>query len=356
MVWYEAKNNKKPYCLSIDEIENYIKYNCLVNNHNDIIKDIHKFIRDGQYDIMKDLYYYITIYNTLENNINSCFFKDVLINLSTNKGIHIMESTRLNEDNKKFDNMIKEQKKELRNKLYDELIKYDPITQQEYDEINKKMNHEQKLTDDEKNKHKLKTLLNRFKYPNEKYNNLDNNNKLSLIKFMDDDMNHEIFINKSNVLIRDTVEESIKYINEQDKQRLNTAPNDHNYKQYHRMHLLIDKLIKILGFNNIEDYETKINNDDLKKKLDDNKIDLLNIINEINYINKNKLKDKITNIKTINTIINNFYGHKLERIRNTTKDKKMTVSFKISNSIKWGESYLPTILKIDKINHNEYLF
>lgn len=352
-IFYEDKHINKPYhLLSIEDIEDYIKYSCIIDDKNEIVKNLNRYIKNSKYEVTKDLYYHITVWNLLERNINKCFFLETLKILSKTKGIDMRESNKLYDKKQKssFDKNIKEEKEILKNKIYDDLSKTNPISHEDYEKINIKMNREQTLTIEEKNKHKLQTLLNKYKYNNGKFNRLNNEDKFNLIEFMDDDNNHEIFINKCNLKLKENVDSSIGYIKELDIQRKNNNNNDIEYKQYHRKHLLIDKMIKLLGYNNIEDYETVINNDNLKKNMSDNNDDLLNIINEINYINKIKQKYKITDIKTINTILKNTYGHKIERLRNRTKDKKMTIHYYIKDLIQWGNSYLPSLPEKNKFD------
>jgi len=355
-IWYEETNNHKPFdLLTIESIEDYIKYSCSVSNNANIINDLNKFITNGKYEVRKDLYYFISIYNLLEEHINRCYFKEVLSTLATNKGIIIFDSNRLTESTDKFDKQVKDAKIEMKNELIEKLSTYEPITNEDYDIISTKMTKEDKITDDEKHQHKLKTLLNRFKYTNDQYNQLDTKNKMDLIKFISDDDNHLKFIHNSVINSAETIDKAIKQLTEQDTQRLQNGQNDHEFKPYARMHFLINELIKLIGFNDLFD-QTKLDNEVIKANITKSKTDFINIIKEINYFNKTKSKDKITNpLKTINTIINNFYGYKLERLQNMTKNKRITL-YKLVNTIKWGESYLPTIQKNTKLNNNDYLF
>lgn len=237
--------------LSIKDIENYIKYLHIISDCNNLIQDLPKFIKDNQFVPIKNVAYYIHIYNILEEEINRCLFKKVLVNLSIKKGIKINSSENSNKRDIKLKNSVIEIKKEMKDILIEKLAQCDIISNNQYEEISTMMTKEEKITEKQQHQHKLKSLLNKFKYDTNRFNQLEENNKKELIIFMMDDYNSKIFMNNS-FINGDNVEESINKMKQSDLERKETTKT-HNYKQYHRMHYLINEMLKLIGFSSIKD-------------------------------------------------------------------------------------------------------
>ncbi|ARF07962.1 superfamily II helicase [Catovirus CTV1] len=338
--------------LSLEEIEKYIKYSHLITDQNHLIADIPKFINNSKYEPIKNTAYYIHIYNILEEEINRCFFKNVLVYLAVEKGLIISSSENANKKCVELKKSIKEENIKATELVIDKLSKTNVIDNDEYNYINEIMVKEDKLTDEQKTQHKLKTLMNRFRYDEKRYNKLDSNDKKQLIQFMMEDTNHVKYINNCQINC-DNIEKRIKEIQEYDKKRRDKT-DICDYKPYYRMHFLIHNMLKLVGFDSIKSKE-KILVNKIHTNMEKNKTKLLQIINEINYINGVKKKDKIT-LNVVGTIIKNFYGYAFVRTSIRIKDKKQN-GYKIINQLKWGDDFFPVLLVVDKKqNLDEYAF
>lgn len=345
-------NEYTPYysdLLSIENIERYIKYAHIIGDCNESIKDIPKHIENNKFVPIKNLAYYIHIYNVLEEEINRCYFEKVLIYLAKRKGMVVEYTNNWNKKDKTIREKIKKVKIENQEKIIKEISSSEVIDDKEYETVTNKMSREEKLTSEDQNNHKLKTLLNRFKYDTKRYQKLKKKEKVELVKFMMDDDNHFKFVN--NNMINGNNEERIEQIKKADAQRKSTV-DAHEYQQYHRPHYLIDKMIKLLGFSSIKD-DTKLTVEVIHENITKNQSELLNLVNEMHYANNEKKITKVE-IKTVGTIIRNFYGY-VFKYTSIWKNKSVCNAYQLNSSIKWGCEYHPFLMHNNK-DFNNYAF
>jgi len=348
-------NETVPYytsLLSIEEIERYIQYSHTVGDCHDIIRDMTKYIDGNKYTIKKNTAYYIHLYNKLEREINRRYFKEVLLYLAEKKGMRVVHKENYKTNSKTFKKeiqIVKETNKEIE---INNIIKSDVINDEEYDNINSLIKKEDKLTLEQKNSHKLKTLLNKFKYDNERYKKLSKKNKKQLVEFMMDKNNYEKFMNNSVINTKDAdLSKTIERIRHNDIKRRGIK-EPHEYKQYYRQHFLIDKMLKLVGFKSIKDKD-KYTVDSMNANIETNKKDLIAIINEIMYINNDQTKKDVS-IKTVGSILRKFYGFTFDRTSICVKSKKYN-AYRLENTINWGILYYPKLIQI-KDDFLEYAF
>ena len=347
-------NDSVPYytsLLSIEEIEKYIQYTHIIGNCHDIVSDIPKYINDNKCVIEKNLAYKIHIYNILEEEINKRYFKEVLIYLAKGKGMKIVEDNSCKKSNKEFKTEVNKIKEKNEEKEIEHIFKSDILNNEEYEYINNLITKEEKITSDQRYSHKLKTMLMKFKYDNEKYEKLSDEHKKQLVMFMNNDDNYNKFVNNCVINVDEAeIDKRIENVRQKDINR-RKEKEAHEYKLYYRQHFLINKMLQLVGFKSIKD-KNKYTVDSINNKIKANNKELIAIVNEIMYIDKNPSKTAI-NIKTIGSIIRKFYGITFKGT-STCKKKIKYHAYTLENMIDWNTAFYPNLLKGKKFD--EYAF
>lgn len=349
--------------LTFEDMEKYIENQCNLKLYPEFNLCFPQCIRGKWSFPYKNPYYYFSIYNAIETNLNTKYFLDIWKVLSKKRGMIWREfSTNYNKETseKQRDRRVKERESLHARLEYDikKLTNAKIIPSNLLDRISKiKMRNGEldKNTDEwSEDDLKLTYLLKEIDYPQFKYQNLISEQKEELINYLLDKSFVRAYNNHKQLknVIADTVEEKINKINEFNQIKIKSFLNSNFKTEYAKTIKMIDdksaylnhgnihQLIKLIGFDSIYD-KNEIDNNVIRNNVINNTEQLRKQVKEFCQLNKLryrindniKIHCKVINslMQAINSCLEYTYKLKLSRTNNNKNYK-----YRIDSLIDWS--------------------